>query len=74
MAYIYRYELKSKKNRANEDLRVYREPIIKAVKEHFKNNLKSIEVFSDYYEFRLSDNSPNKTTLQNLSKIILRNW
>lgn len=73
MAYIYRYELKSKKNRANEDLRVYREPIIKAVKEHFKNNLKSIEVFSDYYEFRLSDNSPNKTTLQNLSKRILRN-
>lgn len=73
VAYIYRYEIKNKANRQDTDLKQHEKGIVDAIKSVFIENLKSVKVFSNYYEFRLKNSTSSRTELQKIGKKIIEN-
>ncbi|MEB2630223.1 hypothetical protein SOP94_17345 [Peribacillus frigoritolerans] len=72
MGFIYRYEFKNKSNREKVDLEDYKDMIVTAIEGAFDQNLDFVDVFSDFYEFRLKESLPTTSELQSLGKKIVR--
>ncbi|MFL1997233.1 hypothetical protein VYF65_002995 [Lysinibacillus irui] len=71
MAFIYRYELKNKNNRQKINLQLHEENIVDAIDQTFGDNVLSIKVFFDFFEFRLQHSIATNLELQTLGKKIV---
>lgn len=72
MGFIYRYELKDKNNREKIDLEKEKKNILPTVKKAFGKNLETVDVYSDFFEFRLKERIPPTSELQKLGKDIIK--